>query len=338
MKKNTEKRTYLIGFSTFDTAQRVTDILIIGSGAAGLRAALEAANWGKVLVVTKESASESATAMAQGGIAAALSKTDSVKLHKKDTIATGQGICNARMVDIVVREGIDRTKELARMGARFDTCGGRFALATEGGHSRDRILRANGDSTGKEIERVLLERVRENLNIRILEHTFAIDLITESNACLGALVHNEQNANEIIWAKQTMLTTGGAGQIFRETTNPETATGDGIALAYRAGAELQDLEFIQFHPTTLYIAGAIRALISETVRGEGAFLRTRAGERFMLKYHKDAELAPRDVVSRAIVEELRKSGDTNVFLDLSHLDQKKNASEIPLSNRALRLI
>jgi L-aspartate oxidase len=329
MKKNTQKRAYLIGFSTFDTAQRITDILIIGSGAAGLRAALEAANWGKVLMVTKENAPDSATAMAQGGIAAALSKTDSVELHKKDTLTAGQGICNIRMVNIVVREGIDRTRELASLGARFDTCRGRFAFAQEGGHSRHRILRANGDSTGKEIERILLERVRENTNIRILEHTFAIDLITDSNTCLGALVQNEQNANEVIWAKQTILTTGGAGQIYRETTNPETATGDGIALAYRTGAELQDLEFIQFHPTTLYIAGAIRALISETVRGEGAYLRMKDGDRFMLKYHKDAELAPRDVVSRAIVEELRRTGDTSVFLDLSHLNHKKIRARFP---------
>jgi L-aspartate oxidase len=233
------------------------------------------------------------------------------------------------MVDIVVREGVERTKELAELGARFDTCDGKFAFAQEGGHSRPRILRANGDSTGKEVERVLLDRVSENPNIRILEHTFAIDLITHSNSCLGALIQNPQNATEVIWAKQTILATGGAGQIYRETTNPETATGDGIALAYRAGAELQDLEFMQFHPTTLYIAGAIRALISETVRGEGAYMRTRDGDRFMLKYHKDAELAPRDVVSRAIVEELKKSGDTNVFLDLSHLDQEKMRARFP---------
>jgi L-aspartate oxidase len=329
MKNDAEKRRYLIGFSTFDTAQRVTDVLIIGSGASGLRAALEAAKWGKVTVVTKEGAPEGATALAQGGIAAAVSKGDSIQLHKKDTINTGQGLCNLKMVDIVVKEGVERTKELADLGARFDTCDGKYAFAQEGGHSRPRILRANGDSTGREVERVLLDRVRENPNIRILEQTFAIDLITHSNSCLGALIQNPQNATEVIWAKQTILATGGAGQIYRETTNPETATGDGIALAYRAGAKLQDLEFIQFHPTTLYIAGAIRALISETVRGEGAYLRTRDGTRFMLKYHKDAELAPRDVVSLAIVQELRRTGDTSVFLDLNHLDCKKMRVRFP---------
>jgi L-aspartate oxidase len=320
---------YLAGFSSFDVPQRLTDVLIIGSGGAGLRAAIEAAGYGRVLVVTKRLASETNTELAQGGIAAAFDEGDSVEEHAADTLSVGQGIADEEVVRTIVGDGISAVEELIGWGAAFDRKGEAFAFAREGGHSRARILRANGDSTGAEIERVLLSRVRSSRDIRVLEQTFLIDLVTEDGTCLGALVYDRTYGKQIIWAKQTILATGGAGQVYRETTNPEIATGDGLAAAYRAGAELQDLEFYQFHPTTLYIAGAIRALISEAVRGEGAYLLDESGERFMGRYHKDAELAPRDVVSQAIVDEMKHSGATLVYLDLRHLDAKKVRERFP---------
>jgi L-aspartate oxidase len=320
---------YLTGFSSFDVPQRLTDVLVIGSGAAGLRAALEAAKYGRVLVVTKSSIDETNTQLAQGGIAVPIDGEDTVEKHVADTLSAGQGIADEEVVNAVVAEGRAAIDELVEWGAEFDRKGGSFALAREGGHSKARILRANGDTTGLEIERVLVSSVLNHSNIRVLEHTFMIDLITEDGLCTGAVVFDRDNGKQIIWAKQVVLASGGAGQVYRETTNPEIATGDGLAAAYRAGAELQDMEFVQFHPTTLYIAGAIRALISEAVRGEGAYLIDSEGNRFMEKYHKDAELAPRDVVSKAILEEMKQSGTTRVYLDLRHLDAWKMHRRFP---------
>lgn len=320
---------YLTGFSSFDVAQRLTDVLVIGSGGAGLRAALEAARYGRTLIVTKDAVEETNTQLAQGGIAVPLSGEDSVREHVADTLRVGQGIADEEVVRTIISEAHVLLDDLIERGARFDLKGDAFALAREGGHSRPRILRANGDSTGREIERVLVESVLGHPNIRVLEHTFMIDLVTEGSVCSGAVIYDQANDKQIVWAKQTILATGGTGQVYRETTNPEIATGDGLAAAYRAGAELIDLEFLQFHPTTLYIAGAIRALISEAVRGEGAYLIDDGGERFMEKYHKDAELAPRDIVSRAIVEEMKQSGATRVHLALRHLDAQKVHERFP---------
>ncbi len=320
---------YLTGFSSFDVPQRLTDVLVVGSGGAGLRAAIEAAKYGRTLVVTKAGMADTNTEMAQGGIAAPIASDDSVDEHVADTVRVGQGLSNEEIVRTIVSEGRRAVDEMVGWGARFDVKGTAFALAREGGHSKPRILRANGDSTGLEIERVLIESVLANPDIRVLERTFMIDLITENNTCTGAVVFDAANGKQIIWAKQVILASGGAGQVYRETTNPEIATGDGLAAAYRAGAELRDMEFVQFHPTTLYIAGAIRALISEAVRGEGAYLINADGERFMKKHHKDAELAPRDVVSRAILDEMKQGRATKVFLDLRHLDAGRVHARFP---------
>jgi L-aspartate oxidase len=320
---------YLTGFSSFDVPQRLTDVLIIGSGGGGLRAAIEAAKYGRTLVVTKRCMSDTNTELAQGGIAVPIAEGDSVEEHVADTLRVGQGLSDEEAVRTIVSEGVRAVEEMVEWGARFDRRGSEFALAREGGHSKPRILRANGDSTGLEIERVLIESVLANPAIRILEHTFMIDLITEDNTCTGAVVFDPANGKQIIWAKQVILASGGAGQVYRETTNPEIATGDGLAAAYRAGAGIQDMEFVQFHPTTLYIAGAIRALISEAVRGEGAHLVNAEGERFMKKYHEDAELAPRDVVSRAILEELKEGRSTRAYLDLRHLDAGRVRARFP---------
>jgi len=334
-KKNSANRRscdevrYIAGFSSFDVPQRLSDVLVVGSGAAGLRAALEAAKYGRVMVVTKASIEETNTEYAQGGIAAPLSEKDSVEKHMADTLDAAQGIADEDIVKTIVAEGPKAIREFVEWGANFDKTGDSYALAMEGGHKAPRIVRANGDSTGREIERVLVDAVLANPNIRVLENTFMVDLITEGGNCLGALVFDQANGKQIVWARQTVLATGGAGQVYRETTNPEIASGDGLAAAYRAGAIMQDMEFVQFHPTTLYIAGAIRALISEAVRGEGAHLINGEGERFMPGYHPDGELAPRDVVSQAIVEELKRTRSTKVFLDLRHLDATKVHARFP---------
>lgn len=287
-----------------------TDVLILGSGLAGLRAAIEAARSRRVLVVSKKGVQESNSFLAQGGIAAALGDQDRPESHIEDTLRVGCGLADPGIVELVVREGLERVQELIGWGARFDREGGRLAFGREGGHSVPRILH-RGDGTGAMLIRTLLKRVRA----RILENAFAVDLVTRRGACWGAVVHHSRRGLVWVRARRTILATGGVGQVFRETTNPSGATGDGIAMAYRAGAELADLEFLQFHPTTLYLAGATRALISEAVRGAGAVLRDRAGRTFMEKYHSMADLAPRDVVSRAILRHMMVTRDTQVYLD-----------------------
>ena len=322
-------KRYQVSFDSKTLQHIFTDTLIIGSGVAGLSSAIHAAKGGSVLVTTKTEINENCTEHAQGGIAAKLNLGDSYKSHIDDTLCTGQGICNDTVVSSVIREGPKRVKELISWGAKFDKENGKLAFTKEGGHSRPRILRARGDSTGKEIEETLINMVRKNPQIRVFEHTFALDLLVSKNSCDGIIAWRSQEGKILIWAKQTILASGGCGQVYRETTNPEIATGDGIAMAYRAGVKLQDLEFVQFHPTTLYVAGTERVLISETVRGEGGVLRNKDGELFMSKYHPSAELAPRDIVSRSIVQEIRRTDHTHVYLDVRHISKEKLSNRFP---------
>lgn len=332
MKKHTEPKRYLISIDSHTFPHVFTDILIIGSGVAGLNAAAQAARHNSVLVITKDTIDENNTAYAQGGIAVVLADKDSIAKHIKDTMDAGQGLCDASMVKTIVSEGPKRVKELIGYGAAFDKEDDHLVFTQEGGHQFPRIIRAKGDSTGREVEFTLIRRVKEYKNIKIFEHTFAIDLITKDGVCHGAIAFHETKGTMLIWAKQTILATGGCGQIYRETTNPEVATGDGLAMAYRAGAALQDMEFVQFHPTTLYIAGAVRFLISETVRGEGGILRNRKGERFMPCYHPQAELAPRDVVSQSILKEMQKTDHTHVYLDVRHIPKERLYNRFPKIN------
>jgi L-aspartate oxidase len=292
-----------------------TDVLIIGSGSAALRAALAAARHRRsVLVVTKKSSLDCNSFYAQGGIAAAIAEHDTPESHILDTLKVGCGLSDPAMVEIVVREGAERVRELIDGGAPFDRDGRRLSFGLEGGHSIARVLH-RGDETGAMLERELLRHVKS----RIVEDCFALDLVTSEGACWGAVVSHVKKGLQWIRARRTILATGGLGQIYRETTNPSVATGDGVAMAFRAGAELMDMEFMQFHPSTLYLAGATRALISEAVRGAGAKLRDRRGRQFMKDYHAMAELAPRDIVSRSILRHMLDTHDTQVYLDVRHL-------------------
>ena len=294
------------------------DFLIIGSGVAGLRAAIELADYGHVLVVTKDKASESSTEYAQGGIAVVMSDEDTVGIHLEDTLKAGDGLCREDAVKTLVEEGPERIAELISWGAEFDREGLKLALTLEAAHSRRRILHAHGDSTGKELERVLLKKVRSLPSVKKYPFAFTTDLIVENGECHGAFVLREKDV-VALFAKATILATGGAGQIFSRTTNPPVATGDGMAIAFRAGAILEDMEFFQFHPTSLYSPAAPQFLLSESIRGEGATLLNASGRRFMKDYHPMAELAPRDVVSRAIISEMVKTKSNHVYLDLRHM-------------------
>lgn len=310
---------YLISFNTTNLSEIKTDILIIGSGVAGLSAAIHAAKYADVLIITKDKLRQCNTELAQGGIAAVLSNEDSYQKHIDDTLSVGEGLCNEEAVKILVEEGPERIQELISWGANFDKKKGELELTREGGHQTKRIVHAHGDATGSELERILCYKISNNERINLLEDTFCIELICKNETCYGAIVQTKNGDRKVIWAKNTILSAGGIGQLYRETTNSIIATGDGMALAYRAGAALMDMEFVQFHPTTLYIAGASRALISETARGEGGILRNKYGQRFMFKYHPNGEMAPRDVVSRAILTELKEINDTHVYLDMTHL-------------------
>jgi len=324
-------RRYLVPFDSRALPQMFTDCLIIGSGIAGLRAAIEASKYGQVLVVTKRNVYESNTAYAQGGVAVVLhaDESDDLDLHMADTFKVGCGLNDPEAVRTVITRGPDQVRELIDWGARFDSHGGELDLGREAGHSASRVVHAQGDATGREIVRILLERLKQCRNVRVLEDHFVIDLLTSNNRCLGVLTFSDDVGLKIIWSKQAILASGGCGRVYQETTNPEVATGDGLAAAWRAGAVLQDMEMYQFHPTTLYVAGASRALISEAVRGEGAYLVDSNNYRFMPDYHEDAELAPRDVVSRAIMRHLAKTGSAYVFLDVRHLGYENFAKRFP---------
>ncbi|RKY11228.1 MAG: L-aspartate oxidase [Planctomycetota bacterium] len=328
--KETEPRRYLVPIDTASTQQLFTDCLVIGTGIAGLRATIQAAQNCGVTLVCKGSLADSNTWNAQGGIASVLADDDSFADHIADTLATGCGICDREVVELVVKQGPCLIRQLTDWGTEFDMAGDQIDITVEGGHSHARIAHAQGDSTGRVIAEALMRKVKQKPNINVIENFFVIDIITDENECVGAIGCNRAGEFQVIWAASTILATGGAGRLYRETTNPEAATADGIAIAYRAGAVVRDMEFMQFHPTTLYIAGASRALITETLRGEGAMLLDSENNRFMTDYHKAAELAPRDVVSRAILDRMLKTGSTHVYLDIRHFDKKHFARRFPV--------
>jgi len=310
------------GGITSNLAQISTDFLVVGAGVAGLRAAIELSTAGRVLVIAKDTLHESSSEYAQGGIAAALSDDDEVALHEQDTIVAGDGLCDPAAVSALVEEGPGAIQQLIEWGAEFDREGSRLLFAREGAHSRSRVLHAHGDSTGQEIAHTLYRKAASLPGVEFRSFAAMVDLtLADDGAVWGAIAWDEASAQQVeIRARAVLLATGGLGRVFRETTNPDVATGDGVAAAFRAGAEISDIEFVQFHPTALHLRNAPRFLLSEALRGEGGRLLNASGERFMTRYHPLEELAPRDVVSRAIVSELRRTGSDHVWLDLTHLN------------------
>lgn len=294
------------------------DFLVIGAGVAGLRAAIELAKAGEVLVVAKDSLRESSSEYAQGGIAVALSDDDEVALHEQDTLYAGDGLCDVNAVHTLVEEGPAAIQDLIDWGAEFDREGQKLSFTREGAHSRNRILHSHGDSTGHEIARTLYQKASSLPNVRFRSYSAITDLLSDGDRVTGALAYEETAGGiERIHARAVLLATGGLGRVYRETTNPDVATGDGVAMAWRAGAQIENIEFVQFHPTALHVEGAPRFLLSEALRGEGAVLRNREGEAFMHRYHELKDLAPRDVVSRSIITEMDRTGSPHVWLDLT---------------------
>ncbi len=314
-----EQFRYLTGIDPARMLHRFVDVLVLGGGLSGLRAALEIDPALQVMVATKDVVQHSNSSWAQGGIASVIDPEDRIEWHVRDTLIAGAGLCDLQAVEMVVGEGPDCVAELVALGTRFDQHESRLTLGREGGHSHNRVVHALGDATGLEIMRAVIETALSRKNIEIAEQTFTVDLLTDDSGCRGALVCRNGQM-QLVWAHQTILATGGAGQLFRETTNPPVATGDGHAMAIRAGVEVRDMEFMQFHPTVLYIAGSNRTLITEAIRGEGAWLVDRNGHRFMPDYDDRAELAPRDVVSQAIVRQMELTQFPHVWLELGHLD------------------
>jgi L-aspartate oxidase len=301
------------------TDRIITDFLVVGAGVAGLRAAIELSSFGRVLVLAKDRLEESSSEYAQGGVAVALSDDDQVSLHEQDTLYAGDGLCNPAAVHTLVEEGPQDIEQLITWGAEFDKEGAKLAFGQEAAHSRRRILHAHGDSTGHEMVRVLYHKAASIPQIEIRSFSGVTDLLSDGDRVCGVRVWNESSSQAIEFhSRGVLLATGGLGHVFENTTNPDVATGDGVALAWRAGAVISDIEFVQFHPTALHVDGAPRFLLSEALRGEGALLLNAAGERFMPNYHELAELAPRDIVSRSIVAEMRRTNAPHVFLDLSH--------------------
>ena len=311
---------HLVAFGPKRVPHCFTEVLILGGGLAGLRAALAVDKRLSVTVVTKDDLHGSSSQWAQGGIAGVVDPEDRFDNHVADTLTAGAGLCHEEVVDAVVREAPQRIAELIAWGTQFDQRDGALELGREGGHSHHRIVHALGDATGREVMRAVIEQTGKLENLEVWPDTFTIDLLTVSGECRGAIVWNPSHGKTLVWARRTILATGGAGQLYRESTNPPGSSGDGLALAWRAGAELRDMEFMQFHPTVLYIAGGARSLITEAVRGAGAHLVDREGRRFMPEFDARAELSPRDIVSRAITVVMHRTHHANVYLDLSHLD------------------
>ena len=306
------------------------DFVVLGGGIAGMRAAIELARGGRVLILTKDDLYESSTEYAQGGIAAALSEDDEVTLHLHDTLLAGDGLCREEAVRVLVEEGPEQIHQLIDWGMRFDRNGTKLAFTREGAHSRSRVLHAQGDSTGSEILRALMAKARTLPSLQLHPHTFATELVLEGGMVCGVTyLESQDSLPKRIPAKAVLLATGGLGHVYKETTNPSVACGDGMAMAYRAGALLSDMEFVQFHPTALFVKGAPRFLLSEALRGEGAYLRNLLLERFMPRYHEAAELAPRDVVARAITLEMQKTRAEFVYLDLTGLDPEHVQKRFP---------
>jgi len=319
-----DDRRYLIPFRSTLLPQIFTDTLVIGAGIAGLRAAIAASDHGETIVLAKGDLKHTNTAWAQGGIAAVTTTSDSTDSHVRDTMVAGAGLCDEPAVRQIIDAGPSHLRELVSWGMRLDRdASGQILVGREGGHSASRIVHTDGDATGRELQRCVLDRVlelkRTGSPLRVFENCFALDLITASNdpgaPVMGAITWHAKYGLQMVWAKATVLASGGAGMLYRETTNPPQATADGLAMAYRAGASLADMAFMQFHPTTLYLPGASRSLITEAVRGEGAHLLDASGNRFMLDVHPLAELAPRDIVSKAIVRQIAKQGGSHVHLD-----------------------
>jgi L-aspartate oxidase len=350
-----DERRYLIPFRATLLPQIFTDVLVIGEGVAGLRAALAAAEHSDVIVCSKRTIKHSATYWAQGGIAVVMDTAhgDSLDQHVRDTLIAGADLCDEPIVREVIEQGPPRIRELLDWGMpcdrvarpiNDDDAGGEppLALGKEGGHSHFRIVHADGDQTGKALALTLHARVRAHDKIRLFEECFVLDLVTVSGTqdsggkCVGAITHHPKYGLQMIWAHATILASGGAGQVYRESTNPNVATGDGLAMAYRAGAALADMAFMQFHPTTLYIAGANRSLITEAVRGEGAHLIDRSGYRFMGDYDERLELAPRDIVARAILAQMAKTNHTHVYLDCRHIGAARFSERFPAIFELLR--
>lgn len=309
---------YLIDFNSNDISKEYHDVIIVGSGIAGVYTALEIDSEHDVLIITKETVDMSNSVLAQGGIAVSLDKGDSPELHFKDTLYAGAGLCDEESVWVLVNEAASNIECLCKYGVNFDKKNDEeLSFSREAAHSKNRIIHA-GDTTGKEVLDKLIYEVKGRPNVKIKERTFAIDLITAENECKGLLAYDEDSHSyKLYMANIIVCATGGFGQLYENTTNPEVATGDGVCLAYRAGAELMDLEFVQFHPTVLFHPQNKSFLISEAVRGEGGILRNVNGERFMPNYHELNELAPRDVVSRAIFAEMKKTGSSHVYLDIT---------------------
>ena len=327
---STSEERYLVNFDTGALPCEFFDVVIIGSGIAGVYTALSIPTQAKVLIITKETIEINNSVLAQGGIAVSLDQNDSPNLHFKDTLYAGAGLCDEGAVKVLVTEAEENIATLCLYGVNFDRdAEKRLSLTREGAHSMNRIIHT-GDATGKEVCDTLVRAVSDLDNVTIKERTFAVDLLTENNVCKGILTTNE-NGTELkaYYAPVVVCASGGYGRLYSNTTNPEVATGDGAALAYRAGAELMDLEFVQFHPTVLSHPENHSFLISEAVRGEGALLRNNKGERFMQGYHPMEELAPRDVVSRAIFQEMQKTGSKHVFLDITHKDRSHLEQRFP---------
>lgn len=330
-------RPYLLAATDSEPVKRFYDVIVIGSGIGGLTAAVGAARKWKVALITKSVLRDTTTFLAQGGIAAALSDQDSPDLHFQDTIRAGAGLCREEAVRILVDEGPARVRELMEICPRFDRAGGDLVLGSEGAHSLPRIVHAGGDATGSEVASALAEAMKQGSRVQLLENEFVVDLLTNGGRCIGAVSLNlRTGAFTLNYATATVLATGGCGQVYSLTTNPLVATGDGMAMAYRAGATIGDMEFVQFHPTGLYSDKSPIFLITEALRGEGAYLLNHAGERFMLGIHPQAELGPRDVVVKEMVRQMQASGQEFLFLDATHLNCDMLRQRFPTVYETLR--